>query len=350
MKTSNTRSRSILIAQFIITGFCWQCAKAWAPSLHPSPRTTTKNNNRETTSLLSTPFEADLYSSDDNFDSNNPFEQGIKTGDSPLEVPPDTKLVLGLNKYSHDTTLCAANAKTGQVLFAMAKERLTRIKHDSGNVAALVEACCESLNLDLDAIEKVVMNNHHHRILPIEANPAHMEWECGLHINSGQEDGYDDEENLLPDADKIELSHHLAHAYSAAAQCPFSNGLVVVMDGMGETYRSMLRAQETKDKTYVSDFTLLDKDNNDDFELIPSDLREKSQLSYFDWREAESVYVFDKSDSKLNIRPVFKRFTPENSPPTLYNHGFENMDSVGAIYSRASSEVFGDWNACGKLM
>jgi carbamoyltransferase len=120
----------------------------------------------------------------------------------------------------------------------------------------------------------------------------------------------------------------------------------------------MLRAQETNDETYVSDFTLLDQDgdhDNDDLEIIPSDLREKSQTSYFDWREAESVYVFEKntkddSDNKLVIRPIFKRFTPENSPPTLYNHGFENMESVGALYSRASSDIFGDWNACGKVM
>ena len=26
------------------------------------------------------------------------------------------------------------------------------------------------------------------------------------------------------------------------------------------------------------------------------------------------------------------------------------MDSIGAIYSRASSHIFGDWNACGKVM
>ena len=44
-------------------------------------------------------------------------------------------------------------------------------------------------------------------------------------------------------------------------------------------------------------------------------------------------------------QPVFKRFSEEISPPTLYNHGFENMDSLGAVYSRASSHIFGDWNA-----
>jgi hypothetical protein len=31
---------------------------------------------------------------------------------------------------------------------------------------------------------------------------------------------------------------------------------------------------------------------------------------------------------------IFKRYTQERSPPELYNHGFENMESLGAIYSR----------------
>ena len=65
------------------------------------------------------------------------------------------------------------------------------------------------------------------------------------------------------------------------------------------------------------------------------------------------MYVFEKKHGDKNtmdLRPIFKRFTPENSSPTLYNHGFENMDSVGAVYSRASSHIFGDWNACGKVM
>lgn len=50
------------------------------------------------------------------------------------------------------------------------------------------------------------------------------------------------------------------------------------------------------------------------------------------------------------LKRVFKRWQPHNSPPTLYNHGFENMESLGAVYSRVSSHVFGDWNACGKVM
>jgi predicted NodU family carbamoyl transferase len=118
------------------------------------------------------------------------------------------------------------------------------------------------------------------------------------------------------------------------------------MDGMGETYRSMLRAERTNDPSYISDLTF----GEDSFECIPSDLAEQSQISLFDWREAESVYVFEKKEKTMNLKPIFKRFTEENSPPTLYNHGFENMDSAGALYSRASSHIFGDWNACGKVM
>jgi hypothetical protein len=118
------------------------------------------------------------------------------------------------------------------------------------------------------------------------------------------------------------------------------------MDGMGESYRAMLRAERTNDPSYISDFSF----GEDAFECIPSDLKEQAQISYFDWREAESVYVYERKETSMHLRPIFKRFTPENSPPSLYNHGFENMDSVGALYSRVSSHIFGDWNACGKVM
>jgi len=190
-----------------------------------------------------TPFGADYYG--DAYEKN-PYLEEV----SPLAVSADTKLVVGLNKYSHDTSLCAADASTGEVLFAMSKERLTRRKHESGNVAVLVEKCLECLDLDLDAIEHVVVNNHHHRVLSAtEANRRHMEWEAGLMINGGSETGYDDDENLLPDASQQEISHHLAHAYSTATQSPFDQGMICIMDGMGETYRAMKLGQ--KDENYI---------------------------------------------------------------------------------------------------
>lgn len=258
--------------------------------------------DNRSTKLQSTPFDLDLYGDLD--ESSNPFQPSDDEDPSPLAQDPSTKLVLGINKYSHDTTLCAANAETGEVLFALSKERITRKKHDGGNTAELVELCLDQLDLDLDSVVKVVMNNHHHRILPfIESNPSHMEWEEGLGINGGNEDGYSDEYNLLTSVeDKLEMSHHLAHAYSAAAQCPFDEGMIVVMDGMGETFRTMKRAQESKDGTYVSDFTLCDENGYEDVQFVPADIEERAKVSYFDWREAESVYTFTKNDGKLAVK------------------------------------------------
>ena len=76
---------------------------------------------------------------------------------------------------------------------------------------------------------------------------------------------------------------------------------------------------------------------NGDAEISPYSFMAKLILFF--------LLLVDPSD-----QPIFKRFTEENTPPTLYNHGFENMDSLGAVYSRASSHIFGDWNACGKVM
>ena len=69
------------------------------------------------------------------------------------------------------------------------------------------------------------------------------------------------------------------------------------------------------------------------------------------WREAESAYTFSRgSDGSIRLQPRLKRWIEERSPPELFNHGFENMESLGAVYSRVSSMVFGDWNQCGKVM
>jgi predicted NodU family carbamoyl transferase len=154
----------------------------------------------------------------------------------------------------------------------------------------LVETCLDCLDLDLSSVERVVVNNHHHRVLPMERDQDHIEWESGQGINGGAEPGYEDEENLLNSVpSKLELSHHLAHAYSAAAQCPFDRGLIVVMDGMGETYRTMLNAKMNNDEDYTSDLSF-----ESSFQCIPSDLAERSRYSNFDWREGESVYTFQK--------------------------------------------------------
>jgi len=34
----------------------------------------------------------------------------------------------------------------------------------------------------------------------------------------------------------------------------------------------------------------------------------------------------------------------------VYNEGFEEMESMGAVYSRVSAHILGDWNACGTIL
>jgi hypothetical protein len=132
-----------------------------------------------------------------------------------------------------------------------------------------------------------------------------------------------DEYNSFPGVPKLELSHHLAHAWAAAGTAPFDEGLVLVMDGMGESYKAM-----------AEDLSGAEKDSGDymhDLKLPqaacvthPSQAALQSGSTY---REAESAYAFSRATGLL--RPVFKRWTRERSPSELYNHGFENMESLG---------------------
>jgi hypothetical protein len=121
--------------------------------------------------------------------------------------------------------------------------------------------------------------------------------------------------------------------------------MVIVMDGMGEKYQDMASAFKDGDPAYFSDLSL---------GFFPSHSSSPSKNLFDDvhtgQREAESVYSLKREAGRLTLKPLWKRWTRERSPPELYNHGFENMESVGAVYSRLSSHIFGDWNSCGKVM
>src|SRR4029077_9658586 len=61
-------------------------------------------------------------------------------------------------------------------------------------------------------------------------------------------------------------------------------------------------------------------------------------------RESESYYSFKGS----KLEPVKKIWMgPDRG---FLADEFYNMSGLGAMYSRASSYVFGDWNKCGELM
>ena len=243
------------------------------------------------------------------------------------------KLILGLNKYSHDASLCVVDSTNGKILFAQAKERISRKKHDGGAIGSLVEYALDYVGATVDDVALVVSNNHHYRVKPFEKRSIFAGSLGYIPKN------YLHESNLLPSAKHMEISHHLAHAYSVSSTCPFNKGLILCMDGMGESYRAMaehLAFEGTEQDDYMHDLKLLktmSKEEKETFVGVPQSL-----IPGAGYREAESAYIFDGD----RITPVFKRWCRERSPPELYNHGFENMDSLGAVYSRISSQILGN--------
>ena len=90
----------------------------------------------------------------------------------------------------------------------------------------------KAIGASSDDITTVVSNNHIHRVLPFEKRiPFYKS------LNYLPNEDYADVGNLVPHAKHLELSHHLAHAWSVAATAPFEQGLIVCMDGMGESFR-----------------------------------------------------------------------------------------------------------------
>ena len=219
--------------------------------------------------------------------------------------------VLGLNTYDHDVSACLL--RDGAIAFAIAKERITREKHASGFYKEVIDYCLDAEGITLDDVDLIVRNCY---ILPV----AEMEERLV----------YQDRPGFLPDHERadaashplflslsdkvVSVSHHLAHAYSAFAVSPFEEGVVMIVDGVG---------------SYRSDVTE---------SCPPGD--GASPLA----RESESYYKF--SGSKIEC---VKKVCMEPDRGFLSDE-FCNMPGLGALYSRASTYIFGDWNKCGELM
>ncbi|MGH6755564.1 MAG: carbamoyltransferase N-terminal domain-containing protein, partial [Bradyrhizobium sp.] len=70
--------------------------------------------------------------------------------------------VLGLNTYDHDVSACLL--RDGAIAYAIAKERITRIKHASGFYQEVIDYCLEAEGITLDDVDLIVRNCY---ILPV---------------------------------------------------------------------------------------------------------------------------------------------------------------------------------------
>jgi carbamoyltransferase len=154
-------------------------------------------------------------------------------------------LTLGINYGSHDSS--AAIGRDGQILFAIAEERLSRKKHDGGFPLHAIRAALAHAGAKLADVDEVAfgwprpakvraadLRNYLRGELP-------MGWRAALRAQSvGRIEEYQkDGERLFrrhfgsPRNGFKRIDHHHAHALSAYPVSGFEEAAVVVIDGRG---------------------------------------------------------------------------------------------------------------------
>jgi carbamoyltransferase len=226
-------------------------------------------------------------------------------------MPKNHTYILGINAYDHDVSACLL--RDGEIAFAITKERITRQKHDTGFYQEVIDYCLSAEGITLDDVDLVVRNCY---VLPVEDLEQRLAYEDVPEFMDEDERKQAAASPLhLSKSDKVvTLSHHLAHAYSAFAASPFDEGVVMVVDGVGN---------------------------------YAADIPEKDQLTENVnplARESESYYKFQ--GSKLE---ALKKIWLEPTRGFLSDEFFF-MAGLGALYSRVSSYIFADWNKCGEVM
>ena len=219
--------------------------------------------------------------------------------------------ILGINAYDHDVSACLL--RNGEIAFAIAKERITRLKHASGFYQEVINYCLDAEGIRLDDVDLVVRNCYVLPVDDLEQRLTHME--MPLYLSEPEREQAKHHPLFRAQSNKVvNISHHLAHAYSGFAACPFDEGVVMVVDGVGG-YRA------------------------DVMEQVPPG-SDTVPLA----RESESYYRFSGSQ----LEPIKKVWLE----PTrgFLSDEFYHMPGLGAVYSRVSTYVFGDWNKCGELM
>ena len=155
-------------------------------------------------------------------------------------------LTIGIN-YSqmHDSSACIV--RDGELLFAAAEERISRIKHDAGFPRLAIQACLDFEKVTAAQIDEVCFGWQ--TAGPVYRHDLKLyatgQWPLSYinFLNSSrhflsmwhQESGASPYRRLFG-ANKTRfrfVDHHLAHAISAYAYSGFDDAAVVVMDGRG---------------------------------------------------------------------------------------------------------------------
>jgi carbamoyltransferase len=155
-------------------------------------------------------------------------------------------ITLGIN-YSqmHDSSACIV--RDGELLFAVAEERISRLKHDSRFPQLAIQACLEFAGVGAEQLDEVCFGwqtagpvyRHDLKLYALGEWPitylnvlnSTRHFASMWHQQSGGSRFV--ERFGAPKVPQRFVDHHLAHAISAYAYSGFEESAVVVMDGRG---------------------------------------------------------------------------------------------------------------------
>jgi carbamoyltransferase len=215
-------------------------------------------------------------------------------------TPPIYVLGTGL---SHNGS--AVLLKNGRICVGIEKERISRKKHDGGNDSLAIQYCLDAEGIELSDVALVV--------------------QCA-NFDIPERNQFRGE-RLFAAANEptiIDISHHLAHAYSAVGTSPFDECAVMVIDGCGSPIDQFLKMHPEQKKNIDTSF-----------------LNEKQMIC-----EKDSFYHFDGQ----KLTPLFKDFSKMSEVAASELKLPTTQHSIGGFYAAVSFYVFGDMDDVGKLM
>ncbi|HEY1464494.1 MAG TPA: carbamoyltransferase C-terminal domain-containing protein [Terriglobales bacterium] len=158
-------------------------------------------------------------------------------------------LVLGLNMFHADAS--AAIIQDGKIVFAIAEERLNRIKHYAGFPALAVKACLDAVGAKITDVDHVAVGqdsdaNLIKKVRYALANPAKIL--NFIHLRQRKE-SMRDVRSLLANSFELDasalrfqehhLEHHIAHIASAYYCSPWEKAAGFSHDGSGDFVSTM---------------------------------------------------------------------------------------------------------------
>jgi carbamoyltransferase len=158
-------------------------------------------------------------------------------------------LILGLNMFHADAS--AAIVQDGEVIFAVAEERLNRVKHYGGFPSLAIKACLDAAGAKISDVEHVTVGqdsdaNLSKKIQYALANPAKL---LNLLRLRQRKEGMRDVRSLLAKALDVDvrqlkfqehhLEHHVAHIASAYYCSPWDSAAGFSYDGSGDFVSTM---------------------------------------------------------------------------------------------------------------